>query len=142
MGDEMVVILSDHYMIWPQNPGDNSLHRSRIQSRATFLITQSVGRKSFLFWDCCLKRTGIPSDSSKATAGEEVVFPLHHPLVLHMYILRDRRLHHGSTVLPEVESGSYTSLPYTANRENTVTENESRALCVPETAEGISAGNI
>lgn len=38
--------------------------------------------------------------------------------------------------------GSYTSLPYTANRDETVTDNESRALGVPETAEEISAGNI
>lgn len=59
-----------------------------------------------------------------------------------MYTLRERGLYHCSTVLSGVESGSYTKLPFTANRDNTVQDNESRALSVPGTAEGISAGKI
>lgn len=49
-------------------------------------------------------------------------------------------LYQCSTVLFGGENGSFTQLPYTANRDKSVQDKESRALHGPETAEGISAG--
>lgn len=58
-------------------------------------------------------------------------------MLLQVYTLYQR-----STVLSGGENSSITQLPYTANRDKTVQDNENRALRGPETAEGISAGKI